>query len=205
VNHLERIDAGRIFVGDELIGHYRDGKGRLREMRGNAVAAQRAGIGMVFQRFNLFANKTALQNIVEPSVRVHGVPRNLAYTRARELLARVGLADHEDHYPYQLSGGQQQRVAIARALAQQPKVMLFDEPTSALDPELVGDVLAVMKELATSGMTMLVVTHEINFAAEVADDVVFMFDGRIVESGPPHKVLKTPESERAAAFLARVL
>jgi len=184
INHLESINAGRIYVGDELIG-YRDNGGQLYELHPKQIAAQRQSIGMVFQRFNLFPHLTALQNVIEAPVGVAGLPKQAATDRALALLDRVGLADRANHYPSQLSGGQQQRVAIARALAMEPTLMLFDEPTSALDPELVGDVLAVMKDLAKSGMTMIVVTHEIGFAREVADTVVFMDGGVVVEAGAP--------------------
>ncbi|MFJ2029545.1 amino acid ABC transporter ATP-binding protein [Streptosporangium sp. NPDC087985] len=204
VNHLEKIDSGRLEVDGRLVGYALQG-GRLRELRDKEVARQRRDIGMVFQRFNLFPHMTALENIVEAPVRVKGVPRAEAVRQARELLAKVGLQDKEKAYPAQLSGGQQQRVAIARALAMRPKLMLFDEPTSALDPELVGDVLDVMRELATEGMTMLVVTHEIGFAREVADMAVFMDDGVVVEYGPPSEVLVTPQHERTKAFLSKVL
>ena len=205
INHLERLDQGRIFVGEQLMGYRRDSRGRLRELNSLELAKQRTSVGMVFQRFNLFAHKTALENIVEPNVLVLKKSREESRQIALDLLDRVGLVAHQDHYPYQLSGGQQQRVAIARALALEPKVMLFDEPTSALDPELVGDVLHVMKDLASTGMTMLVVTHEVGFAREVADEVVFMCDGIIEEQGQPAKVLSSPESQTFANFLGRVL
>ena len=204
VNHLERPDAGFVEVGGEIVG-YRHQGGRLHELRPGAITRQRARVGMVFQQFNLFPHMTALENIVEAPVAVHGLSRKAAGLLARELLERVGLAGREGAYPRQLSGGQQQRVAIARALAMEPQLLLFDEPTSALDPELVGEVLAVMKDLARSGMTMIVVTHEIGFAREVADTVVFLDGGRIVESGAPADVLDNPRHDRARAFLAAVL
>ncbi|MEC3998493.1 amino acid ABC transporter ATP-binding protein [Actinacidiphila sp. DG2A-62] len=204
VNHLERPDAGFVEVGGEVVG-YRPEGGRLHELRPRAVTRQRAGIGMVFQQFNLFPHLTVLENVTEAPVAVRRLPRGQASAAAAELLARVGLAGREKAYPKQLSGGQQQRVAIARALAMEPRLMLFDEPTSALDPELVGEVLAVMKDLALSGMTMIVVTHEIGFAREVADTVAFLDGGRIVESGAPADVLSAPRHERARAFLDAVL
>jgi polar amino acid transport system ATP-binding protein len=204
VNHLERPDAGFVQVAGELVG-YRYAKGRLHELRHSAVTLQRSRIGMVFQQFNLFPHRTVLENIVEAPIAVRRLGKREAAAEAREMLARVGLTGREDAYPRQLSGGQQQRVAIARALAMRPQLMLFDEPTSALDPELVGEVLAVMRDLAESGMTMIVVTHEIGFAREVADTVVFLDDGRIVVSGSPGDVLARPRHERARAFLAAVL
>ncbi|WNI19504.1 amino acid ABC transporter ATP-binding protein [Streptomyces sp. ITFR-21] len=204
VNHLEKPDAGFVEIGGEIVGYRHDG-GRLHELRPRAITRQRARIGMVFQQFNLFPHLTVLENLTEAPVAVRGVTRKQAAARARELLARVGLDGRQDSYPRQLSGGQQQRVAIARALAMEPRLLLFDEPTSALDPELVGDVLAVMRDLALSGMTMIVVTHEIAFAREVADTVVFLDGGRIVESGTPAAVLDNPRHERARAFLAAVL
>jgi polar amino acid transport system ATP-binding protein len=204
VNHLERPDAGFVEVGGDIVG-YRPGHGRLHELRARAITRQRAQVGMVFQQFNLFPHMTVLENITEAPVAVHGTSRKQAAARARTLLARVGLAGREDSYPRQLSGGQQQRVAIARALAMEPRLLLFDEPTSALDPELVGDVLAVMRDLAVSGMTMIVVTHEIGFAREVADTVAFLDGGRIIESGTPADVLADPRHPRARAFLAAVL
>jgi polar amino acid transport system ATP-binding protein len=204
INHLEKIDAGRLSVDGELVG-YRQSGDRLYELRDSEVCRKRAEIGMVFQRFNLFPHMTALENVEAGPVCVKGVPRDEAARRGRELLARVGLADKVDSYPSQLSGGQQQRVAIARALAMQPKLMLFDEPTSALDPELVGDVLDVMRQLAGEGMTMVVVTHEIGFAREVGDALVFMDEGVVVESGPPRDVLANPREERTRAFLSKVL
>jgi polar amino acid transport system ATP-binding protein len=204
INHLETINAGRIFVDGMLMG-YRQVGDVLHEMHPNDIAAQRQHIGMVFQRFNLFPHLTALQNIIEAPMGVQGVSRDQAIVEARELLARVGLSDKADHYPSQLSGGQQQRVAIARALAMKPKLMLFDEPTSALDPELVGDVLEVMKKLALDGMTMVVVTHEMGFAREVADQVAFMDNGVIVELGAPEAVIDNPQQERTKAFIQSVL
>ena len=203
INHLERINAGRLWVNGHLVG-YREKGGRLHELRDAEVAAQRRDIGMVFQRFNLFPHMTALENVVEGPTQVQGVSRAEAHERGVALLERVGLADRMHNYPNQLSGGQQQRVAIARALAMRPKLLLFDEPTSALDPELVGEVLAVMTELAREGMTMIVVTHEISFAREVADHVVFMAGGVVVEEGPPEQVIGAPQHERTRAFLARV-
>ncbi|GIG62742.1 ATP-binding protein [Longispora fulva] len=204
VNHLEKINAGRITVDGQLIGYKQRGD-RLYEMREKEIAAQRRDIGMVFQRFNLFPHLTALDNIMEGPYQVLGRSRSECKTRALELLTRVGLGDRGGAYPSQLSGGQQQRVAIARALAMEPKVMLFDEPTSALDPELVGEVLDVMRDLAASGMTMMVVTHEIGFAREVGDSLVFMDGGVIVEAGNPREVLANPQHERTKAFLSKVL
>ena len=204
LNHLEKIDSGAIRVGDELIGYRVDGT-RLVELREKTAARQRARLGMVFQQFNLFPHKTALENIIEAPTLVKREPRADAVERAHDLLGQVGLTDLAQRYPQQLSGGQQQRIAIARALAMHPEVMLFDEPTSALDPELVGDVLGVMRDLAASGMTMVVVTHEIGFAREVADQVVFMDDGKIVESGTPDEILSTPTHDRTRAFLRTVL
>ena len=204
LDHLERVDAGSIRVGEHLIG-YAERNGRLHELPDRAVSRQRQTIGMVFQRFNLFPHLTVAQNICEAPVRVGGVARGAARERASALLDRVGLAGRESAYPAQLSGGQQQRVAIARALAMDPQVMLFDEPTSALDPELVGEVLAVMRDLADSGMTIVVVTHEMGFAREVGDDLVFMDGGLVVETGPPRQVLGDPRQERTRAFLSRVL
>ncbi|BCL12862.1 ATP-binding protein [Micromonospora sagamiensis] len=204
INHLEKINAGRIWVDGELIG-YRERGGKLHEMREKEVAAQRRAIGMVFQRFNLFPHMTVLENIIEAPVQLGREKKAAARERAAALLDRVGLGDKLGNYPGQLSGGQQQRVAIARALAMRPKLMLFDEPTSALDPELVGEVLDVMKDLARDGMTMIVVTHEIGFAREVGDSLVFMDDGVVVESGPPREVLANPRHNRTRDFLARVL
>jgi polar amino acid transport system ATP-binding protein len=204
VNHLEKISGGRLSVDGELVGYRQQGE-KLYELKESEVARKRAEIGMVFQQFNLFGHMTALQNICEAPCRVNGLAKKAAAARATELLGTVGLLDKSASYPSQLSGGQQQRVAIARALAMDPKLMLFDEPTSALDPELVGDVLAVMRDLARQGMTMLVVTHEMGFAREVADTVVFMDSGVILESGPPADVLGSPQHERTKAFLAQVL
>ena len=204
INHLEIIDGGRLYVDGALMGFQEHG-GKLHEMKLSAIAKQRADIGMVFQRFNLFPHLTALENIIEAPVGVRGIARAEAVTKAKELLEQVGLSDKADHFPAQLSGGQQQRVAIARALAMEPKLMLFDEPTSALDPELVGDVLDVMRKLAESGMTMIVVTHEIGFAREVADRVVFMDGGVVVEQGSPAEVIDNPQNERTKAFINSVL
>ncbi|MFF2505785.1 amino acid ABC transporter ATP-binding protein [Streptomyces sp. NPDC058067] len=203
VNHLERPDGGRILVDGSPIGYEVHGHG-LRELRHRDLARQRHQIGMVFQRFHLFPHLTALANIVEGPVGA-GRSRTEATDEAMALLERVGLADRRDAYPAQLSGGQQQRVAIARALAMRPKLMLFDEPTSALDPELVGEVLDVMRDLAADGMTMLVVTHELAFAREVADEVVFFDDGRVLESGPPARILTAPDHPRTRDFVRRVL
>lgn len=204
LNHLESINGGRIYVNDELMGYRQTGK-ILHEMKPKDIAKQRQAIGMVFQRFNLFPHMTALQNVIEAPIGVGGVNPEEAKQLGLELLAQVGLADKGEHYPSQLSGGQQQRVAIARALAMKPKLMLFDEPTSALDPELVGDVLEVMKGLAKAGMTMIVVTHEMGFAREVADKVVFIDKGQIVEMGTPKQVLDKPQEARTKAFLNKVL
>jgi polar amino acid transport system ATP-binding protein len=204
INHLETIDAGQIWVDGEPIG-FRQRGGKLYELRERDVARQRRDIGMVFQRFNLFAHRTALENVVEGPIRVLGLKSDEARKQGLELLDRVGLAHRGDAYPVQLSGGQQQRVAIARSLAMKPKLMLFDEPTSALDPELVGEVLEVMSTLAGEGMTMVVVTHEMSFAAEAADEVVFLADGAVVETGPPSEVLSAPKHERTRQFLARIL
>jgi polar amino acid transport system ATP-binding protein len=204
INHLEQVNAGRLKVDGVLVGYEERGD-KLYELRPKVAARQRRDIGMVFQRFNLFPHMTALENIIEAPIRVKGAKKEVAVTRARELLARVGLAEKEDAYPAHLSGGQQQRVAIARALAMDPKLMLFDEPTSALDPELVGEVLDVMKSLAESGMTMIVVTHEMGFAKEVADQLVFMDAGVVVESGDPDEVLSNPQHRRTQAFLSKVL
>ncbi|MGX5695396.1 amino acid ABC transporter ATP-binding protein [Agromyces soli] len=203
INHLESIDGGRIIVDGELIG-YRQSGHDTHEMTPKQIARQRRNIGMVFQRFNLFPHMTALGNIVEAPVGITGMPRAKAKARALELLDRVGLADFAGHFPAQLSGGQQQRVAIARALAMEPRLMLFDEPTSALDPELVGDVLDVMRELADDGMTMIVVTHEIGFARGVADQVVFMDGGVVVEAGRPEEVIDRPQRQRTRDFLESV-
>ncbi len=204
INHLETVSAGRLYVDEQLVG-YRESRDKLYEMSPREAAKQRRDIGMVFQHFNLFPHRTALDNITEAPVHVKGVKKSEALIRARELLGTVGLADKADAYPAQLSGGQQQRVAIARALAMDPKLMLFDEPTSALDPELVGEVLAVMKTLAAAGMTMIVVTHEMGFAREVADELVFMDGGVIVESGPPREILANPQHDRTKAFLSKVM
>jgi polar amino acid transport system ATP-binding protein len=204
INHLEKIDAGLLSVDGELMG-YRQRGDVLHEMKTKDVARQRAKIGMVFQRFNLFPHRTALENVMEGPVHVKRVPRAEAERDAVALLGKVGLGEKLDSYPAQLSGGQQQRVAIARALALRPKVMLFDEPTSALDPELVGEVLDVMRQLARDGMTMIVVTHEIGFAREVADGVALIDGGVVVESGPPNEVLVKPKQERTKLFLSKVL
>ena len=204
INHLEKINAGRLYVDGSLVGYRQDGD-KLYELPEKEVAKKRTEIGMVFQHFNLFPHMTALGNIVEAPIRVKGEPKHEVLARANDLLAKVGLGDKAKAYPRQLSGGQQQRVAIARALAMRPKLMLFDEPTSALDPELVGDVLAVMRDLAQSGMTMIVVTHEIGFAREAADTVVFMDGGVVVESGPPSDVLSNPQHTRTKTFLSQVL
>ncbi len=204
INHLEQIDAGRLSVDGELVG-YRERGGKIYELPDREVCRKRAEIGMVFQRFNLFPHMTAIQNVVEAPVRVKGEQPKVADERAHTLLNRVGLGDKITAYPNQLSGGQQQRVAIARALAMQPKLMLFDEPTSALDPELVGEVLDVMRGLAQDGMTMIVVTHEMGFAREVGDELVFMDSGVIVESGKPREVLSNPQHERTRSFLSKVL
>ncbi|WP_308932217.1 amino acid ABC transporter ATP-binding protein [Arthrobacter sp. SLBN-112] len=204
INHLERVDGGRLSIDGELVG-YRQKGGKLYELKLSEAAFQRREIGMVFQRFNLFPHLTALENITLAPIRVKGLSKAKAIARANELLERVGLEDKGGAYPAHLSGGQQQRVAIARALAMDPKLMLFDEPTSALDPELVGEVLEVMKELAGSGMTMLVVTHEMGFAREVADTLVFMDEGVVVEAGPPRQVLTNPQHQRTKEFLSKVL
>jgi polar amino acid transport system ATP-binding protein len=204
INHLEKIDAGRLYVDGRLVG-YREHGGKLHELRDREIAGQRRDIGMVFQRFNLFPHMTALENVIEAPLRVKGVSKAAALELGRDLLERVGLAERRSYYPNQLSGGQQQRVAIARALAMEPKLMLFDEPTSALDPELVGEVLDVMRGLATDGMTMVVVTHEMGFAREVADTLVFMDDGAVVEAGDPKRVLADPQHPRTQAFLSKVL
>jgi len=204
INHLEKINAGRLWVDGELVG-YRQRGDKLHELRDKEVSAQRRDIGMVFQRFNLFPHMTALENVMEAPTKVKGVRKQEARERGAELLKRVGLGDRISNYPSQLSGGQQQRVAIARALAMEPKLMLFDEPTSALDPELVGEVLDVMRGLAESGMTMVVVTHEMGFAREVGDTLVFMDDGVVVEAGAPRQVLTNPQHQRTQAFLSKVL
>jgi polar amino acid transport system ATP-binding protein len=204
INHLEKIDSGRLWVDGHLVGYRQRGE-KLHEMRESEVAAQRREIGMVFQRFNLFPHMTALENVMEAPVQVKGEPKALVRERATGLLERVGLSDKMSSYPSQLSGGQQQRVAIARALAMEPKLMLFDEPTSALDPELVGDVLDVMRQLALDGMTMVVVTHEMGFAREVGDSLVFMDAGAVVEQGHPREVLTDPQHRRTQDFLSKVL
>ncbi|MGE7368617.1 amino acid ABC transporter ATP-binding protein [Neorhizobium sp. NPDC001467] len=204
INHLESIQQGFIEVDGEQIG-YRVRNDRLEKLTDNGIARQRRKIGMVFQQFNLYPHMTVLQNIIEAPVGVHGESRKDAIENARQLLKRVGLSEKEGNYPRQLSGGQQQRVAIARALAIKPKLMLFDEPTSALDPELVGEVLATMKDLASQGLTMIVVTHEIGFAREAADRVVFMDGGVIVEQGKPEDVIGNPQHPRTQAFLSRFL
>ncbi len=204
INHLEKVDAGRIEVNGRLIG-YREEDGRLIEDGERSIAKQRTQIGMVFQRFNLFPHKTALDNITEAPVRVLGLSKKRAETQGEALLARVGLAEKRDTYPGKLSGGQQQRVAIARALAMRPALMLFDEPTSALDPEVTGEVLAVMEELAHEGMTMIVVTHEMGFAKIAADRVAMMDDGRIIEEGPPEHFFLDPSELRTQQFLSKIL
>jgi polar amino acid transport system ATP-binding protein len=204
INHLEKINSGRLSVDGELVG-YRESGDKLYELHEREVSRKRAQIGMVFQHFNLFPHMTALDNVTLAPIRVGKVGRGEAERRARELLEQVGLGDKLDTYPVALSGGQQQRVAIARALAMQPKLMLFDEPTSALDPELVGDVLDAMRSLARDGMTMIVVTHEMGFAREVADSVVFMDEGVVVESGKPTDVLSNPREARTKSFLSKVL
>ena len=204
INHLEKINSGRLFVDGELVG-YRESGGKLFELREDVISRKRSEIGMVFQQFNLFPHMTAAQNVMLAPVRVKGLSRAQARDKAVELLGSVGLSDKIDTYPVALSGGQQQRVAIARALAMEPKLMLFDEPTSALDPELVGDVLDAMRLLAHQGMTMIVVTHEIGFAREVGDTVVFMDAGVVVESGRPDAVLDNPRHARTQTFLHKVL
>jgi polar amino acid transport system ATP-binding protein len=204
INHLERVDAGELRVDGSLVG-YREANGKIYEQKESEIAADRTQIGMVFQRFNLFPHMTALENIIEAPTLVLGESKKDAEAHGMELLTRVGLGDRAKAYPAQLSGGQQQRVAIARALAMRPKLMLFDEPTSALDPELVGDVLDVMRELARDGMTMVCVTHEIGFAREVGDQLVFMDEGVVVESGDPTTVISDPQHERTKAFLSKVL
>ncbi|WP_430332702.1 amino acid ABC transporter ATP-binding protein [Rhodococcus sp. ACT016] len=204
INHLEQVNAGRLYVDGELVGYSERG-GKLYELSPRAAARQRRDIGMVFQHFNLFPHRTALENVIEAPMQVKKMPRAKAVERARALLDQVGLSAKAEAYPAQLSGGQQQRVAIARALAMDPKLMLFDEPTSALDPELVGEVLGVMKQLAKDGMTMVVVTHEMGFAREVADQLVFMDGGVVVEGGPPRELLANPQQERTKAFLSKLL
>ncbi len=205
MNHLERIDRGRLLVNGHLIGYRQNARGELVEESEAEIARQRQEIGFVFQQFNLFPHLTAIQNVALAPIRVRKVPRRQALADARELLARVGIAEKADAYPRQLSGGQQQRVAIARALAMRPRLMLFDEPTSALDPEMVGEVLEVMRELAETGMTMVVVSHEMGFARGVGDRVMMMDHGRIIEAGPPAEVLGNPAHERTRAFLSKVL
>ena len=207
VNQLEQIQAGSIWIDGELQGYEQEplSDGRLQRLKAGDISRQRSRIGMVFQRFNLFPHMTALENVMEAPRQVKGVPKEKAKKRAIELLERVGLGDRATHYPGELSGGQQQRVAIARALAMDPEIMLFDEPTSALDPELVSEVLTVLQELAESGMTMIVVTHEMGFAREMADNVVFMDEGQIVEQGAPQDVINNPKSDRLQAFLQSVL
>ncbi len=204
INHLEKIDGGRLYVNGELIG-YRQKEDRIYELRERDVARKRANIGMVFQQFNLFSHMTVLRNLIEAPLRVRKLSKAQAVERANALLDRVGLRDKANAYPAQLSGGQQQRVAIARALAMEPTLMLFDEPTSALDPELVGEVLDVMKGLAADGMTMMVVTHEVGFAREVGDRLVVMDEGAIIEEGAPVQVLSVPTNPKTREFLARVL
>jgi polar amino acid transport system ATP-binding protein len=204
INHLEKIDSGRIEVNGHLIG-YRERNGRLVEDSERSIARQRTEIGMVFQRFNLFPHRTALENVIEAPVHVRKVPEQQAVREAEALLERVGLVDKRDVYPGKLSGGQQQRVAIARALAMKPALMLFDEPTSALDPEMIGEVLQVMRELAADGMTMVVVTHEMGFAREAADRLVMMDEGTVVEEGVPARVFAAPERDRTRQFLAKIL
>jgi polar amino acid transport system ATP-binding protein len=204
INHLEKIDAGRLWVDGRLVG-YRQVGDKIYELRDAEVCRERAQIGMVFQRFNLFGHMTALENVIEAPIRVKKLPRPEAIRRGEELLELVGLEGKLGTYPSQLSGGQQQRVAIARALAMQPKLMLFDEPTSALDPELVGEVLDVMRGLAADGMTMIVVTHEMGFAREAADRIVMMDDGRIIEEGAPDRFFDAPEHERTRLFLSKIL
>jgi polar amino acid transport system ATP-binding protein len=204
INHLETIDAGALYVGGDLVGYRRDGD-RLYELTDQQVAVQRSRIGMVFQQFNLFGHMTVLGNIIEAPCRVQGRRRAEAVERAMTLLALVGLEHRAGAYPSELSGGQQQRVAIARALAMEPALMLFDEPTSALDPELVGEVLDVMRRLAADGMTMIVVTHEMQFAREAGDRIVVMDEGRVIEQGSPSEVLSNPRTPRAREFLSRVM
>jgi polar amino acid transport system ATP-binding protein len=204
INHLEKINSGRLYVAGELVG-YEEKNGRLYELSDREVCRKRAEIGMVFQNFNLFQHMSVLENIIEAPMKVLKISKEEAVAHARELLELVGLSGREESLPKQLSGGQQQRVAITRALAMRPKLMLFDEPTSALDPELVGEVLAAMQDLANSGMTMIVVTHEMGFARKVADTVAFMDAGLIVESGPPDQVLDNPQEERTKSFFSKVL
>ncbi|TQC46959.1 amino acid ABC transporter ATP-binding protein [Rhodococcus sp. WS4] len=204
INHLEQVNAGRLYVDGEIVGYSERG-GKLYELHPRAAAKQRRDIGMVFQHFNLFPHRTALENIIEAPIQVKRLSKKKALERGRDLLEQVGLSEKADAYPAQLSGGQQQRVAIARALAMDPKLMLFDEPTSALDPELVGEVLTVMKDLAAGGMTMVVVTHEMGFAREVADQLVFMDAGVVVESGNPRELLANPQHDRTKLFLSKLL
>lgn len=204
INHLEKHDAGNLLVDGEFVGYERRGN-TLRELSDKQICAERSQIGMVFQRFNLFGHLTALENVTLGPIHVRGEGPAAARDRAMTLLASVGLTEKASNYPSQLSGGQQQRVAIARALAMEPKLMLFDEPTSALDPELVGEVLEAMKQLANDGMTMVVVTHEMGFAREVANQLFFMDDGIVQESGDPREVLANPRTERLASFLSKVL
>ena len=204
INHLEKINSGRLYVDGELVG-YKEKKRRLYELTDREVCRKRAEIGMVFQNFNLFQHMSVLENIIEAPTRVLKISKEAAIVHARELLELVGLSGREESFPKELSGGQQQRVAITRALAMRPKLMLFDEPTSALDPELVGEVLTAMQDLANSGMTMIVVTHEMGFARKVADTVTFMDAGLIVESGPPDEVLDNPQHERTKSFFSKVL
>jgi polar amino acid transport system ATP-binding protein len=204
INHLEKINSGRLYVHGDLVG-YQEKKGRLYELSDREVCRKRAEIGMVFQSFNLFQHMSVLENIIEAPMRVLKISKEEAVIYARELLELVGLSGREESFPKQLSGGQQQRVAITRALAMRPKLMLFDEPTSALDPELVGEVLTAMQDLANSGMTMIVVTHEMGFARKVADTVAFMDAGLIVESGPPDQLLDHPQHERTKSFFSKVL
>jgi len=205
INHLETIEGGEIRVAGELVGYAKGPDGKLREEKDRITSAKRARIGMVFQRFNLFAHLTVLENVAEAPVQVLRLAPDMARKRGLDLLASVGLKDKAGQYPHELSGGQQQRVAIARALAMEPRLMLFDEPTSALDPELVGEVLETMRRLAASGMTMIVVTHEMGFAREVADRVIMMADGQVVEAGPPAQLFSAPSHPRTKAFLARIL
>jgi polar amino acid transport system ATP-binding protein len=204
INHLEKVDAGRLYVDGQLVG-YTERNGKLYEKKERETAKARLSVGMVFQRFNLFPHMTVLANVVEAPIQVQRRPRKEITAEAQTLLDRVGLGHRGDAYPQELSGGQQQRIAIARALAMKPNLMLFDEPTSALDPELVGEVLDVMRDLAEAGMTMVVVTHELGFARQVCDQVVFMDDGVVVESGPPNELLDCPQHERTQAFLSKVL
>ena len=204
INHLETVSAGRLYVDGALVGYHERG-GKLHEMKPREVAKQRRDVGMVFQHFNLFPHRTALENIIEAPIQVKRLSKKKALERGRDLLEQVGLSEKADAYPAQLSGGQQQRVAIARALAMDPKLMLFDEPTSALDPELVGEVLRVIRALAEEGRTLLVVTHEVRFAAEVADRIVFMDGGRIIEAGPPEEIVRRPRDERTRSFLRRII